>query len=624
MSPPWSPAAPCGLGRQDHEPLKGGFPGPKGLLKEAATGFEFRILGSLEAVDGGRPLALGGSKQRALLALLLLDANRVVSRDRLIDELWNGAPPESASTALQVHVSQLRKILGRETIVTQAPGYMVVVEPGALDLDLFERLVRDARGHGAETAAERLRQALALWRGPPFADLDESFARAERAQLEERRAAALEQRIDADLELGLHAELVPELERLVREDPLRERRRAQLMLALYRSGRQADALDTYRSGRRLLADQLGLEPGGELRQLEKAILEHDPALVPPAPTRARDATTEERRLGSLRRSRLVAGIGALLLAGAVAAVVVAVTGGSNPVVVEPNSVAVLDAKSGRVLADVPIGGRPVAIATSADAVWVANADDQTIVRIDPKTRKVVKTIGGLGTDVSDVAVGFGSVWVAGGNDGTLTRIDPGQNAPEAPIDLGDGGGGLVPQPVFLVAVGAGHVWVTRGNRLLRIDPATNDARPWIGANRPQGLAAGQGSVWVALGNEHVLRIDATTPTVTADQDLSEQPFFPVLYRGSLWLLAFGNDERVSRLDPSTLSPRAEISFEGVPYALARGSRALWSVDPYSGFVWRIDPVKDRAEKVARVAHHPISVAAGEGAVWVGVQKEPVR
>jgi streptogramin lyase len=395
------------------------------------------------------------------------------------------------------------------------------------------------------------------------------------------------------------------------------------MLALYRSGRQADALDAYRSGRKLLADQLGLEPGGELRQLEKAILEHDPALAPPVAARARETTTAERRRRRIGRSRLAVAIGALLLAGAMAAVIVAVTGGSEPVVVEPNSVAVLDAETGRVMADVPIGGRPVAIATGADAVWVANADDQTIVRIDPKSRKVVKTIGGLGTDVSDVAIGFRSVWVAGGNDGTLTRIDPRQNAPEAPIDLG-GGGGLVPQPVFLVAVGAGHVWVTRGNRLVRIDPATNEARLWIGVSRPQGLAAGEGSVWVAQGNEHVLRVDATTPTVTADQDLSELPFFPVLYRGSLWLVAYGSDERVSRLDPSTLSPRAEISFEGVPYALARGSRALWSVDPYSGFVWRIDPVKDRAAKVARVAHHPISVAAGEGAVWVGVQKEPIR
>jgi DNA-binding SARP family transcriptional activator len=320
-----------------------------------------------------------------LLALLLLRANRVVSRDRLIDELWDGSPPETASTALQVYVSGLRKALGRETIVTQAPGYMVSLEPGALDSERFERLVEEAHGTDAEIAAEKLREALALWRGPPLADLDDSIARAERAQLEDRRAATLEQRIDADLELGRHAEVVSELEALVREDPLRERRRAQLMLALYRSGRQADALDTYRSGRKLLADELGLEPGGELRQLEKAILEQDPALAPPAPPPRREPSPGERRLHLLGRSRLAIVIGALLLAGAVVATVVAVTGNSSAPTVLANSVAVVDPKSGRVVADVPIGGRPIAIAIGAGAVWVVNADNQTIVRIDPKT-----------------------------------------------------------------------------------------------------------------------------------------------------------------------------------------------------------------------------------------------
>ncbi|MDQ2910845.1 MAG: winged helix-turn-helix domain-containing protein [Actinomycetota bacterium] len=568
-------------------------------------------------------MALGGSKQRALLALLLLHANRVVSRDRLIDELWDGSPPETASTALQVHVSGLRKALGHDAIVTQAPGYMIKVEPGALDLKRFELLVREAHGKEAEAAAEGLREALALWRGPPFADLGD-FARAERAQLEEQRASALEQRVEADLELGLHAELVPELEALVREEPLRERRRAQLMLALYRSGRQADALDTYRSGRKRLADELGLEPGGELRQLEKAILEHDPALAPPPAPQRREPTAEERRLRLLGRSRLAVVVGALLLAGALAGIIIAVTGGSDAVVVEPNSVAVVNPKTGRVVADVPIGGRPVAIAVGSGGVWVANADKQTIVRIDPKSKKVVTTIG-LGTDVSDVAVGFGSIWVAGGNGGTLTRIDPSLNAPEAPVDLG-GGEELVPQPVFLVATGAGSVWVTRGNKLLRIDPETNEARTWLGVDRPQGLAAGAGAVWVAQENEHVLRIDATTPKITAEEDLSELPQFPVLYGGSLWLIGYGENPHVWHLDSTTLTPQTAIPFRrnGYPFELTGGTRALWTVGPNTGVLWRIDPATELATRVVRVGHHPISVAAGEGAVWVGTQEEQVR
>jgi DNA-binding SARP family transcriptional activator len=178
---------------------------------------EFRILGPLQVLDEGRELPLGGAKQRALLALLLLDPNRVVSRDRLIDELWHTDPPETAPTALQVYVSQLRKALGRDLILTQPPGYLIRVSDGELDLHCFERLVATARTEEPAQAARLLREGLALWRGAPLAELGDSFARSERARLEEQRLAALEQRIEAELALGRHAELVPELEGLVRE-----------------------------------------------------------------------------------------------------------------------------------------------------------------------------------------------------------------------------------------------------------------------------------------------------------------------------------------------------------------------------------------------------------------------
>jgi DNA-binding SARP family transcriptional activator len=484
---------------------------------------------------------------------LLLHANRVVSRDRLIDELWDGSPPETASTALQVHVSQLRKVLGHEAIATQTPGYLVRVEPRDLDLQRFEQLVTEAQGPDAEDSAEKLREALALWRGPALADVDDSVGRAERGQLEDQRASALEQRVAADLDLGRHAELLPELETLVREEPLRERRRAQLMLALYRSGRQADALDVYRNGRKLLADELGLEPGTELRQLEKAILEHDPDLAPPARAVPRDAAAASPR--RLSRSKAAIVIGALLLAGALAAVVLALTGGSGAVTVKPNSVAAIDPQTGRIEAAVPIGGHPLAIAVGEGGVWVANADQQTLVRIDPKTKETTSI--GLGTDVADVAVGFGSIWVAGGNGengGTLIRIDPRTNAPEAPIDLGTVDP-LAPQPVFLVATGAGSVWITRGNELMRIDPDTNEARPWFRVKRPQGLAAGADAVWVTQANEHVLRIDATTPKITAEEDLSELPQFPVQFGDSLWLVGYGDRKHKAN---DFRSPRAEL------------------------------------------------------------------
>ena len=240
---------------------------------------EFRILGPVEVVAGGQLLALGGRKPRTLLAALLMQANEVVATERLIDALWEDRPPETARAALQVHVSQLRKLLGRDRIVTRAPGYLLRVELGELDLDRFERLVSEARDAAGSAAAAKLRQALALWRGPPLAEFaDEQWAQSEIARVEERRLSVLQDRIDADLALGRHGELVGELERLVADHPLAERLRGQLMLALYRSGRQAEALDAYRSARATLVEQLGIEPGSALRRLERAVLDQDPKL----------------------------------------------------------------------------------------------------------------------------------------------------------------------------------------------------------------------------------------------------------------------------------------------------------------------------------------------------------
>jgi DNA-binding SARP family transcriptional activator len=253
---------------------------------------EFRLLGPLEVVEHDCLLALGGVKQRSLLAVLLLHANEVVSADRLIDELWGQTPPLTAGKSIQVYVSRLRKELGEGRLATQAPGYILRVDPSELDLACFEQLLGEARGADAKSAAQKLRQALALWRGAALADLAyEPFVQAEIARLEELRWAAQEQRIDADLADGRHAELIGELEALIAEHPLRERLRRQLMLALYRSSRQAEALDTYREARRELSEELGLEPSGELKRLERAILHQDPALdLPqdePRPARAR-------------------------------------------------------------------------------------------------------------------------------------------------------------------------------------------------------------------------------------------------------------------------------------------------------------------------------------------------
>ena len=244
---------------------------------------EVRLLGPIEVERDGDPIALGGQKPRTLFAVLALEPGRVVSADRLVEALWPGDPPETAAHAVQVYVSQLRKALG-PVIATRAPGYVLELAPERVDVHRFARLAQEGRtaleSGDAASAEVALREALALWRGPALADfLYEPFAQTQIARLEELRTVAVEERIEADLALGRHGELVSELEALVRAERLRERPRAQLMLALYRSGRQADALAAYRDARETLVEELGIDPGPELRELEAAILRQDDSLL---------------------------------------------------------------------------------------------------------------------------------------------------------------------------------------------------------------------------------------------------------------------------------------------------------------------------------------------------------
>jgi predicted ATPase/class 3 adenylate cyclase/DNA-binding SARP family transcriptional activator len=244
---------------------------------------DFRILGPLEVRDGDREVRLGGGKQRALLALLLVNANRTLAIDSIVDGLWGEDVPETAPKMVQIYVSKLRRVLAPGTLHTRPPGYALRLEPDELDLQRFERLVADARASleagRAEQASAGLREALELWRGPALAEFaSEPFATAEAARLEELRISALEGRLEADLRLGRHADLVGELESLIARFPLREGLRQQHMLALYRSGRQAEALAAYQEARQALAGELGIEPSPALRELERRILQQDSSL----------------------------------------------------------------------------------------------------------------------------------------------------------------------------------------------------------------------------------------------------------------------------------------------------------------------------------------------------------
>jgi DNA-binding SARP family transcriptional activator len=259
---------------------------------------EFRLLGPLEAAENGQLLHLGGRQQRAVLAVMLLRRNAVVPADELVDAIWGARPPPTASVIVQLYISRLRKLLGRERLLTRPAGYLLEIDSSQVDVAQFETLVATAaRSNQASETARLLREALALWRGPPLVDFAyDTFAEAESRRLEEMRLAALEDRIEADLVLGRDVELVAELEALLVVHPFRERLRGQLMVALYRSGRQTDALEAYRDGRRVLSDELGLEPSPALRELERQILDHDPALAPTPRREPRRAAQDERKV----------------------------------------------------------------------------------------------------------------------------------------------------------------------------------------------------------------------------------------------------------------------------------------------------------------------------------------
>ena len=362
------------------------------------TRVRFRVLGSLEVEVDGVAAALGGTRQRTVLAVLLLHANEPVATDRLVSESWGEDAPASATKTAQVYVSRLRGALGNDTLTATPGGYLLGVAPGALDTDELEELRARAREADPREAGRLLREGLALWRGPPYADLRyEEALQPEIRRLEELRLATLEERIEADLAAGEASQLVGELEALVAEHPHRERLRGLLMLALYRSGRQTEALETYRQGRQLLDSELGLEPGPGAEGAGA----RDPR---PRPRARRPPTSNTTQTARRRSGALVAAGGVLLLAAALTAVFVVRDRGGETTARGAGAEA-LDSKTGKLLATVPLGSSPSSVAVGAGAVWVLDADDKTISAIDPKTRS--REIFSSSSTPTDLAAGAG-------------------------------------------------------------------------------------------------------------------------------------------------------------------------------------------------------------------------
>jgi YVTN family beta-propeller protein len=583
----------------------------------ASPKLQFRILGPLEVSRDGAVVDLGARKQRALLALLLLNANRVVPTERLIDELWGDTPPESARSALQVYVAALRKALGGDAnaLRTSAPGYVLDVEPGALDLDRFTALRAEAQAVvDVERRSEVLRKALELWRDTPLADLWAlPFAAQAVPRLEEQRLEALELRIDADLALGRHAALVPELEALVSEQPYRERPRAQLMLALYRSGRQADALRAYQAARRMLADDLGLEPGPELRELEAAILRQDARLSLDGSV-ASAAEEPARRIS--RRRALVAA--AIVVVAAAASAALLLRDGSTPLTVPPGSVAAIDPAKNEVVEVLPVGTRPGPIDNGSGSLWIGNLEGRTLTQVDPRGGRILETIG-LPATPTGIDFGFDLVWIAHGRSGQLSRVDPAFHRVTKTVDLV---GRAVYQPSGDVAVGAGHVWAVFGkSTLVRVQPASLRAS----GSTPTEVGAADvlvahGWVWVTnSGGASVQRFDPRTFEEGPLDDLTvgRGPSGLAADREAVWVAISGEDV-VARIDPSAGSIVYVPVGDG-PEAVAVGADAVWVANRLEGTVWRIDPRTNDVVAKIEVGNAPSGLAFADGQVWLTVQ-----
>lgn len=582
-----------------------------------------------------------------MLALLLLHANEIVTTDRLIDELWGDSPPESAANIVQGYISHLRKTLepGRrrgehELLVSRPPGYALQVGKGQLDAERCSELIGEGTRLLDEgdpnAAAERLRAALALWRGPPLADLAyEPFARVEIERLEELRLVALEERIDADLALGRHRDLVGELRKLVAEHPVRERSRGQLMAALYRCGRQAEALEVYREGRRVLSEDLGLEPGPALRELERAILQQDQSLGAPAPP-------PRPTVSRLSRRWLLAVVVAVA-GGAVAGMLTrGGSGSSAPVVVYPHSVAAIDPASNAIVADVLVGGYPGPLAADDRFVYVCNIGDATVSRILPATERVFDTFSfSRATDLVAVA---GHLWAAnGGSPGhTPLGVPPGTILDYAPaptlkaIAVGPSRNG--PEEQTTIATdGAGYsVWA--GNQdsgtVRQIDASLHTTLLTIHGVAPGGLAAvGSSStgdvVWASdPSRDLVVRIDEDARRITRRIAIPGRPTRLAADRRAVWVATRGSSHALWRIDPSTNKVVARIPLPVTPSRVALGAGGVW-VTGYrrsnrsslaeGGTVIRIDPDTNRV--VARIPLGDLAadgILVSHGLVWVAV------
>ncbi len=592
---------------------------------------QFHMLGALQASRNGMALQLGGRQQRAVLALLVAEAGSTVSLDRLADALWREHVPAGYVATLQTYVFHLREVLepGRgkgapaQVLLTRPNGYALHASDGVVDAVEFEQLAR--AGHEALArddyvdASELLGRALALWRGEVLADLaGYDFVAPIAARLSEERLTALEDRVDADLALGRHAVLVAELDRLVDQYPLRERLHGQRMLALYRCGRQSDALAAYQGLYKKLDDEVGVQPSAPLRELHRAILAHDEYLDwhptegsarPTTELKVSGAASQRRRPGR-RWVLATCGLAILTAAGTIAAVVATHTPRHSLAALPGNGIGAIYA-DGSLYDAVQTGTNPDAIAYGAGALWVANAADGTVTRVDPRSHAVVQTIP-VGAQPAAITVTGQDVWVANHRDGTVSRINAQSNTVTQTINVGT-------QP-DAIASGSTGVWVgNRGDETLqRIDPGTGKTSGPTPVNGPlDGIAVDGGTVWLTNAQDGtVTQLDTRTGEpvrnpIHADAGASA---IAVTAR-DVWVtnsLALS----VTRIDRATGRVVDTIPVGDGPSAIVSAGHDVWVGDQYDGTVARIDPDHGHAVRKYAIGASPTGLAAVGGSVWV--------
>ena len=568
-------------------------------------GMEFGVLGPLVVTGTTRDDLLGGPKQRSLVALLLLNANSAVSRDRLIAGIWGEHPPPSAEHTLDNYLSRVRKLLGTDRILRGPGGYRLRVEPGELDLERFETGVaqgtRLADGDPV-AAADQLSAALALWRGPALADLvDLPFAAEAAGRLEDRRLLAVEEYVAVLMALGRTGEAVELVEPLVAVHPFRERLRGQLIRGLYLSGRQERALAVYDDGRRQFAEELGIEPGEDLQRLHRAVLARDPGLQPDGDGTESVDRSEPPPAPPSRAIRSRTHVMVLVAAVLTLVLVIAITVPSD----RDGSPAVGPPFRGVELDQVPSG-----VASGFGALWFAMPAGSEVVRVDVRTGEVSDH---LPVDAAGVvAVGAQAVWSAGAPGDTIDQIDPATGRVVRTIALGTA-------RVSALAFGDDALWVADAvnDALIEVDPLSGQVKRRMPlALKPTSLIVNQGALWVAdYANAEVAQVDLASGQIVARLHVGGGPSALAIAANALWVVN-SLDSTVSRVDPEVSAVVATIPVGSGPVGIAAADGDIWVGNQHSASLSRIDPSTNTQDNDLPTDGEPAAISMVDGTPWV--------